>query len=196
MPLHGPVCPACWSLVHPGGQYEGTLRHIIHAYKYDCRPSLARPLATLMQASGASILRDADCIVPVPLHFVRRLHRGFNQSALLARHLDRRVVHALWRTRYTTPQTGLTAAERRRNVRHAFRLSPLLSARARAAFIENRVVVLIDDVTTTGATLNACARVLEQAGAKEVRTLTIAHAAAPARKATLTSGTEMFGTYD
>ena len=135
-----------------------------------------------MRARGAGTLRGADCIVPVPLHFARQLHRGFNQAADLARHLDRPVVQALWRTRFTATQTGLTRAERRRNVRHAFRLSPLLSRRARAAMIDQRVVVLVDDVQTTGATLAACARVLREAGAREVRILTVAHATRRARR--------------
>jgi ComF family protein len=110
----------------------------------------------------------------VPLHPVRRLQRGFNQAADLAHHLDRPVVHALWRIRFTATQTGLTRAERRRNVRGAFRLSPLVRARVRTTLIEDRIVVLIDDVRTTGATLAACARVLKRAGAKEVRVLTLA----------------------
>jgi ComF family protein len=180
------VCPTCWASVHPGGLYEGRLRDIIHAFKYDGRRSLATPLAMVIRARAAAVLRDAECVVPVPLHPVRRLRRGFNQSADLASCLDRPVVHALWRTHYTAPQTGLTATERRRNVRGAFRLSPLLSARARARFIVDRVVVLVDDVRTTGATLNACARVLKRAGAREVRTLTVARAAAPTTKATRT----------
>jgi ComF family protein len=175
-PLDGPVCPACWAAVHPGGEYEGSLRDIIQAFKYEGRRSLAAPLAALMRVRGADLLRDATCVVPVPLHAFRRVQRGFNQASDLARHLERPVVHALWRTRYTMPQTGLSGAERRRNVRRAFRLSPLLSAMARATFIEGRIVVVIDDVRTTGATLAACTRVLKEAGAREVRVLTLARA--------------------
>jgi ComF family protein len=114
--------------------------------------------------------------VPVPLYPWRRLRRGFNQAADLARELDLPVVHALWRTRPTAPQTGLTAIARRRNVAGAFRLSPLLSRHTRAALISDRVIVLVDDVMTTGATLAACAEVLQDAGAREVRTLTVARA--------------------
>jgi ComF family protein len=162
--------------VHPGGEYDGSLRNIVHAFKYEGRRSLAAPLAALMRARGVDVLRGADCVVPVPLHAWRRLQRGFNQASDLARHLDRPVLHALWRSRYTVPQTDLDVAERRRNVRRAFRVSPLLSARAHARFIDGRVVVLIDDVRTTGATLAACARVLKEAGAREVRVLTVARA--------------------
>ena len=159
-----------------GGEYEGTLRDIIHAFKYDGRRSLAVPLARIMRNAGADVLRDADVVVPVPLHAVRRVRRGFNQASDLARRLDHPVVNALWRVRATSPQAGLTAAGRRRNVRRAFRLSPLLLRSAHARFIENRIVVLVDDVSTTGATLDACARVLKEAGAREVRALTAARA--------------------
>jgi len=159
-----------------GGAYEGALRDIIHAFKYEGRRSLAVPLARMMRAAGADVLRDADAIVPVPLHAIRRLWRGFNQASDLARRLDQRVVHALWRTRATAPQTGLTASARRRNVRTAFGISPVLAGRTRSRFIAGRVIVLIDDVSTTGATLDACARVLKEAGATEVRALTAARA--------------------
>jgi ComF family protein len=194
-PLAGSVCPACWTLadnpaglrlqagdaggfrLQAAGSYEGPLRDIIHALKYDGRRSLAAPLAARMRARGAAVLAGADCVVPVPLHAMRRLQRGFNQAADLAACLGPPVVHALWRTQYTAQQTGLSAAARRRNVAGAFRVSPLLTQRARERHVEGKVVVLIDDVMTTGATLAACARVLKKAGAREVRTLTAARAA-------------------
>jgi ComF family protein len=160
------------------GAYEGALRDIIHAFKYDGRRSLEIPLAATMRSAGAELLHDADVIVPVPLHAVRRLRRGFNQASDLARRLERPVVNALWRTRATAPQAGLTAAARRRNVRRAFRMSPLLPRHTRS-LIDRSIVVLIDDVSTTGATLDACARVLKEAGAREVRALTVARALRP-----------------
>jgi ComF family protein len=156
------------------GEYDGALRDVIHAFKYRGRRSLAAPLARMMAAAGADILDGADCAVPVPLHPWRRLRRGFNQAADLAVALDVPVVHALWRLEATPAQSGLTSRERQRNVRDAFRLSPLLGRRRRA--ITGGVVVLIDDVRTTGATLEACARVLKEAGACEVRALTAARA--------------------
>jgi ComF family protein len=156
--------------------YEGALRDIIHAFKYEGRRSLAVPLAGMMRHAGADVLSDADAIVPVPLHAIRRLRRGFNQATDLARRLDHSVVHAIWRTRATAPQAGLTAFARRRNVRTAFGISPFLSRRTHSSSITGRIVVLVDDVSTTGATLDACARVLKEAGAKEVRALTAARA--------------------
>ena len=176
-PLQGPVCVWCWrEAIAAAGSYEGALRRIIHAFKYEGRRSLRRPLGAMLKAGAVESLHAADCAVPVPLYPWRRLRRGFNQAADLARELDLPVVHALWRTRATAPQTGLTAVARRRNVAGAFRPSPLLSQRARAALITNRVVVLVDDVMTTGATLSACAEVLQDAGAREVRTVTLARA--------------------
>ena len=178
-------CPRCrrgatlLSAGRSAGHYDGTLRDILHAFKYDGRRTLGRPLAAMIGAAGRDILCDADCVVPVPLHPWRRLRRGFNQAGELAANLKRHVLHALWRTRPTAPQTGLHAAARRRNVTAAFSLSPMIGRRSRQAFLENRVLVLVDDVRTTGATLNACAAVLLAAGAREVRALTVARAAPP-----------------
>jgi ComF family protein len=156
------------------GDYEGALRQIIHAFKFDGRRSLARPLGALLLARcGAELLDGAACVVPVPLHPWRRLRRGFNQASDLAARLPLPVVHALWRSRRTPPQTGLSSPARQRNVRDAFRMSPLLTHRMRS-LIAGSVVVLVDDVRTTGATLDACAQVLKRAGAREVRALTVA----------------------
>lgn len=152
------------------GPYEGTLREILHALKYDGRRSLARPLAALMRSAGAEALDGAHAAVPVPLHFLRQYSRGFNQAAELARHLELPVIHALRRTRATVTQTDLPETQRHANVHGAFTLSGHIPAGA--------VLVVVDDVSTTGATLDACAKVLLDAGAKEVRGLTAARAAA------------------
>ena len=175
-------CPACRR--RPGaidaglslGPYEGALRTIVHAFKYDGRRTLGMHLGRRLRSVAGDVIADANCVVPVPLHPWRRIRRGFNQAADLARALEPPITHALWRTRATAPQTGLTASARRRNVRGAFRLSPLLSRHAISTFVSGRIVVLVDDVWTTGATLNECARVLKDAGAREVRALTIARA--------------------
>ena len=177
------MCPACRrrppgivDTARSAGEYDGALREIIHAFKYDPRRTLASPLGELLREAGADLLDEASCAVPVPLHSWRRLHRGFNQAADLAAALPIPVVHALWRWRMTAPQTGLTARARRKNVRGAFWLSPLLTRRLMHSMIAGRIVVLVDDVRTTGATLDACAHVLKNAGAKEVRALTVARA--------------------
>lgn len=176
-PLTGPVCGSCWDDARAaGGTYDGALRNIIHAFKYDGRRTLARPLALLLRERNAAALEQGDSVVPVPLFAWRRLRRGFNQSTELAKELDLPVVQALWRVRPTASQTGLSATERRRNVSGAFRLSPLLSRRTQRRFITDRVVVVLDDVMTTGATSNACAEVLLNAGARDVRVVTLARA--------------------
>ena len=176
-PLAGPVCTRCWEDARTAdGRYDGALRQVIHALKYEGRRSLSRPLAEMLRERHRVALVDASCVVPVPLFPWRRLRRGFNQATELAAHLDRPVVHALWRVRPTASQTGLTAHARRRNVRGAFRLSPLLSAQKQARFITGSVVALVDDVMTTGATSSACSEVLVAAGARDVRVVTLARA--------------------
>src|SRR5262249_46889855 len=97
------------------GEYDGALRAIVHALKYEGRRSLAAPLGTLMRDRGADLLADAACAVPVPLHGSRHRTRGFNQAADLARHLNLPIVHALRRVRATATQTELPAAQRHRN---------------------------------------------------------------------------------
>jgi ComF family protein len=149
---------------------------VLHELKYSGRRRAARRLAALLLEDDAvrRLVATSDVLVPVPLHPRRLRQRGFNQSALLAAALGHTLARpvcadALVRRRETAPQAGLTAAERRRNVRDAF----ALRRRARTA---GRVVTLIDDVTTTGATALACARALANGGASEVRLLTVARA--------------------
>jgi ComF family protein len=160
------------------GSFDGALRGIIHALKYEGRRSVAKRLAGMMRVRGAEILDGAAWAIPVPLHPSRRRQRGFNQAADLARNLGLPVRRALYRTRATSMQTGLSAAERRRNVRDAFALRDTwLGRRGPGERLAGSVVVLVDDVSTTGATLEACARVLkETAGVREVRALTAARA--------------------
>lgn len=160
------------------GGYDGALRVIVYALKYEGRRSLAQPLAELMRTRGAEMLAGADWAVPVPLHPSRRRERGFNQAADLARHLGVPVRRALRRHRATRTQTGLPASRRHGNVRGAFALA---RGREGREGLEGTTVVLIDDVSTTGATLDACARVLKEAGVREVRALTAARVVAPPR---------------
>ena len=198
-PLDGAVCARCWasiaaarpaagsSLARPlraaGGAtshvdwaeaiglYEGHLRDVIHALKYERRRSIAMPLGRLMRESAEALLQGVDVAVPVPLHPRRERDRGFNQADDLARHLGLSVVPLLRRARFTTSQIELPADARHRNVRDAFTLIP-----DPRALIPD-VIVLVDDVSTTGATLEACAKVLKRGGVKEVRALTAARVA-------------------
>ncbi len=136
-----------------------------------------------MRERGAEVLSGADLAVPVPLHWRRRLSRGFNQAEDLAGFLELPVCCALARTRATRPQFGLRPGARQRNVDRAF------SARRRWAWrssggagaLRDACVVIVDDLATTGATLRECALVVRRMGAREVRTLTAARALTPPR---------------
>lgn len=153
------------------GEYEGTLREIIHALKYSGRVSLARPLAEQMRRRGQDLLEDIDYVVPVPLHWRREYQRGFNQALEIARHLGPPVANALRRCRPTRPQIELAADRRRANVAGAF------AARHRwfrGPDIRGKTLLLIDDISTTGATLESCATVLQDSGASDVYALTAA----------------------
>ena len=194
-PLDGAVCDRCWASLRRGPSlneqlhghhavdwigavdlYEGRLRDIIHALKYERRRSIARPLGALMRSSGALLLDGADVAVPVPLHPRREHERGFNQADELARQLGLPVAPLLRCVRDTTSQVELPADARHQNVRDAFRLRQGYGGPAVGQVAQPlpSVVVLVDDVSTTGATLEACARVLKAGGVKEVRALTAA----------------------
>ena len=152
------------------GAYEGTLRELVHLFKYNRIRTLAGPLGMMM----VSVLpRDQryDIIVPMPLHWLRRWQRGFNQALLLARVVSRRtgipVVNAMRSCRATAHQAGLSNAKRRRNVAGAFSVKKRADVRGLRA-------MLVDDVFTTGATASAGAAALKRAGADHVSVLTLA----------------------
>jgi ComF family protein len=153
--------------------YDGTLRQVIRQFKYNKMRPLAKPLAARL--AQVLIRMDAgslDLVLPVPLHRNRQRARGFNQSELLTRQLAVMCDLPLGsrdcvRVRDTPPQTGLRGTERRRNVRGAF-------AVPRPERVRGLNVLLVDDVITTGATADSCARALKQAGAKGVWVLTLA----------------------
>jgi ComF family protein len=152
------------------GSYEGTLRQLIHLFKYGRMKPLARTLAANL-ASALPRDQKFDVVVPMPLHWRRKWQRGFNQAELLARRTARRcgipVANAVRRIRSTAAQAGLSNAQRRENVAGAFQL------RNRRA-IQGRRVLLIDDVMTTGATASACALALKRGGAASVTLLALA----------------------
>ena len=160
------------------GVHAGTLREIIHAFKYEGRRSLARPLGKLMRRAAGDWLQGADFAVPVPLHPFRRWRRGFNQAGDLASQLGLPVLPALRRKRHTGRQIELSRAGRLSALGNAFTLAGRSAGRPAAAAIRGRSVVIVDDVITTGATVEACAEVLRGAGAREVRAISAALAVA------------------
>jgi ComF family protein len=175
--------PPHFALARSAGLYEGPLREMIHAFKYERRRVLATPLARMMARSGAAVLEGADAIVPVPLHLWRALHRGFNQADDLARQLNLPVWRVLRRERGGPAQVSLPEHRRHANVRGAFALRRFTVAPrpSRAATrLAGATVVLVDDVMTTGATLDACSQVLLASGVRSVRALTVARAVATA----------------
>ena len=179
------VCGSCRARPPPWGRARGALRYdpasreIILPFKYGDRDDHAAALAAFMARAGAALLRDAELLVPVPLHRRRLIGRRYNQSALLARALGRRsgravLVDALVRIRATKPLGEMGAAEREAQVAGAFALRAV-----HAGAIVGRRVLLIDDVLTSGATSGACTRVLLGAGARAVDVLVAARVHSP-----------------
>lgn len=155
--------------------YQEPLRTCIHALKYEGNRRLAEPLGQLLAETYTRYKLQADILLPVPLHPTRLRERGYNQSALLARTCASLLGIAyrddlLMRQRATTPQVGLSLQERLRNVAGAFQ--PALAFTAEA--LAQRRILIIDDVCTTGATIEACAAPLFAAGARSVWGLVLA----------------------
>ena len=155
---------------YAGSYVEGTLRKLIHIYKYNGVEPLAAPFGKLL----AQVLpreQTFDVIVPMPLHWRKRWQRGFNQAELLAKEISRRwnvpVEKAVRRRRGSVAQAGLSNAQRRKNVAHVFKA-------AKGKPLDGKRVLLVDDVFTTGATASSCARVLKRAGAAHVTLLALA----------------------
>jgi ComF family protein len=166
--------PPAYARARAAVRYDDVARALVHAFKYHDRFDLAPTLGRWMAQAGRPLLAGADGLVPVPLHWRRLWARRFNQSATLAGVIARisgvPVVHgALKRVRATAQQVGLSRGERASNVEGAFRVP----AEGRPS-VRGRRLVLIDDVLTSGATLDACARALLRAGAHSVDALVFA----------------------
>lgn len=173
------LCPLCQrdplqiDGIRSVAYFDGTLREAIHHFKYYNLQDLAIPLGKSTSDYWKKSPVPAEIIVPVPLHIDRLRERGYNQATLLARELGKSIglpvsENSLVRVRATRPQVDLKAQERKENVRDAFRCSNM-------GLMEKRVL-LIDDVYTTGATLEACSVALRQVGARSVWALTLARA--------------------
>ena len=153
-------------------RYDDTSQSIILALKHGKRLENAALMARMCQLVANRLLDDIDTIIPVPLHRRRLFKRRFNQSAYLAQHLNKLNnipvdVMSLTRVKATPPQVGLSRSERQKNVRGAFKV-------LNNNKIKGKRLLLIDDVFTTGATVEACAKVLVKAGAENVAILTFA----------------------
>jgi ComF family protein len=154
--------------------YEDTVREVLHRFKYGGRARLGIRLAQLLSQTWShhTLLQEAEVILPMPLHRRREKARGFNQSRILAKYLSGMVERpleskAVVRIRNTPSQTGLSHRQRRLNVAQCFEVR-------QPAAIRGKVCLVIDDVFTTGATLNSMARVLKEQGAAKVLALTLA----------------------
>lgn len=179
------VCGACarrepaYRVARAALRYDDGSRRLILGLKHGDRTDAARPFAQWMARAGRELLADADLIAPVPLHWTRLVRRRFNQAALLAQSLAALSDGAfapdlLVRRRRTPSQGGLTARQRALNVRGAFAVDP-----KRKDALAERNVLLVDDVMTTGATAEACARALIRGGAARVDVLVLARVVRP-----------------
>jgi ComF family protein len=175
----GTLCGACleqrlhFQAARAAMLYDDKSRKLVLNFKHGDRTDAAKALARWMHRCAADILAGADALVPVPLHRWRLFKRRYNQSALLAHQLgvmaDKPVLFEALRRLRATPQQGhLKRKERQKNVKGAFAVLP-----KDMASIAGKVLVLVDDVMTTGATVDECSHVLLKAGAKEVRVLTL-----------------------
>jgi ComF family protein len=166
--------PPAYTRARAAVRYDDVARTLVHALKYQDRTDLAPAMGRWMARAGRELLAEADVLVPVPLHWKRGWSRRYNQSGALARVIERQTgvklsSEALRRVRPTQQQIGLSRKERASNVQGAFKV-----ASERQSLIHGRRVVLIDDVLTSGATVDACARALLRAKATSVDVLVFA----------------------
>jgi ComF family protein len=173
--------PPAYNRARAAVRFDEISRPLVHALKYGDRLDLAPMMGRWLSHAGRALLAEADALLPVPLHWRRLWARRFNQSAMLAAAVSAEsgvpvVTTALRRVRATAQQVGLTRSERAANVQGAFKVPE----QGKAAVIGRRLV-LIDDVLTSGATVEGCARVLLRAGAANVDVLIFARVADPVR---------------
>jgi ComF family protein len=166
--------PPAYTRARAAVRYDDVARTLVHALKYQDRTDLAPAMGRWMARAGRELLGDADVLVPVPLHWRRGWSRRYNQSGALARIIEQQTrvpvaAEALRRIRRTEQQIGLSRPQRASNVQGAFKVAP-----DRQHLISGRRVVLIDDVLTSGATVDACARALLRAKAASVDVLVFA----------------------
>src|ERR1700733_750088 len=166
--------PPAYARARAAVRYDDVARTLVHALKYQDRTDLAPAMGRWMARAGRELLDEADILIPVPLHWRRSWSRRYNQSGALARAIERQTgvkvaSEALRRVRPTEQQIGLSRSQRATNVQGAFKVAP-----DRKADIQGRRVVLIDDVLTSGATADACARALLRAKAASVDVLVFA----------------------
>ena len=166
--------PPAYARARAAVRYDDVARTLVHALKYQDRSDLAPAMGRWMARAGRELLDGADALVPVPLHWRRGWSRRYNQSGALARIIEREsgvavAAEALRRIRPTEQQIGLSRPQRASNVQGAFKVAP-----DRQHLISGRRVVLIDDVLTSGATVDACARALLRAKAAAVDVLVFA----------------------
>lgn len=168
------AAPPPWDRARAVAGFDNVMRELVHKLKYADRHDARRLFGRWLAEAGRELLADADVLIPVPLHPSRLWQRRFNQAALLCTELTRLTgvpndPFILKRVKATLSQVGLSEAERRSNTAGAFATAPGGQAR-----VEDRRVVLVDDVVTTGATVGACARVLRRAGAARIDVLCLA----------------------
>src|SRR6266404_4234701 len=166
--------PPAYQRARAAVRYDDVARTLVHALKYQYRTDLPPAMGRWMARSGRELLDEADVLIPVPLHWRRGWSRRYNQSGALARSIERQsgvkmISEALRRVRSTQQQIGLSRSQRASNVQGAFKV-----AAERQSEIQGRRVVLIDDVLTSGATADACARALLRAKAAQVDVLVFA----------------------
>ncbi|GBE41463.1 MAG TPA: ComF family protein [Nitrospirae bacterium] len=170
------ICGECikdepaYRSVRTFGLYKGPLKKAINLLKYHNMKRLSKPLSEIILRME---IPQVDAVIPVPLYKDRLRQREFNQSALLAKFTARKsgaslIVDCLVKVKDTMPQVGLSSRDRRKNLRNAFGVE-------NKELIEGKVILLLDDVITTGATVRECSRVLKKAGAGNIYVIGLAH---------------------